>query len=89
MDEAVSYTDFFVVTSGANTRQTRAIADEIQQKLRTERRPARIEGEREGEWILLDYIDVVVHVFTPTARDFYRLETLWGDVPRLEVSGEV
>jgi len=89
MDEAVSYTDFFVIASGANTRQTKAIAAEIQHKLRAERRPARVEGEREGEWILLDYIDVVVHVFSPTARDFYRLETLWGDVPRLEVPGEV
>ncbi|HET6477108.1 MAG TPA: ribosome silencing factor [Thermoleophilia bacterium] len=88
MDEAVSYTDFFVVVSGANTRHTRAIADEIQQKLRAERRPARVEGEREGEWILIDFIDVVVHVFTTTARDFYRLETLWGDVPRLAVPVE-
>jgi ribosome-associated protein len=88
MDEAVSYTDYFVVVSGANTRQTRAIADEVQQKLRSERRPARVEGEREGEWILIDFIDVVVHVFTTTARDFYRLETLWGDVPRLDVAGE-
>jgi ribosome-associated protein len=88
MDEAVSYTDYFVLLSGGNTRHTRAIADEIQHRLRAERRPARVEGEREGEWILLDFIDVVVHVFTTTARDFYRLETLWGDVPRLDVSGE-
>jgi ribosome-associated protein len=88
MDEAVSYTDYFVICSGANTRQTKAISDEIQQKLRAERRPARVEGEREGEWILVDFIDVVVHVFTTTARDFYRLETLWGDVPRLDVSGQ-
>jgi ribosome-associated protein len=88
MDEAVSYTDYFVLLSGANTRQTRAIADEIQHRLRAERRPARVEGEREGEWILIDFIDVVVHVFTTTARDFYRLETLWGDVPRLDVPGE-
>ncbi len=88
MDEAVSYTDYFVVVSGANSRQTRAIADEIQQRLRADRRPARVEGEREGEWILIDYIDVVVHVFTTTARDFYRLETLWGDVPRLDVPTE-
>lgn len=88
MDEAVSYTDYFIVLSGANPRQTKAIADEIQGKLRAVRRPARVEGEREGEWILVDYIDVVVHVFTPAARDFYRLETLWGDVPRLDLPGE-
>jgi ribosome-associated protein len=88
MDEAVSYTDFFVIVSGGNTRQTRAIADEIQQGLRADRRPARVEGEREGEWILVDFIDVVVHVFTTTARDFYRLERLWGDVPRLDVPVE-
>ncbi len=88
MDEAVSYTDYFVLLTGANTRQTRAIADEIQHRLRADHRPARVEGEREGEWILIDFIDVVVHVFTPAARDFYRLETLWGDVPRLDVPGE-
>ena len=83
MGDAVSYTDFFVVVTGANPRQTKAIAEDIILKLRPGRRPARAEGEREGEWILIDYIDVVVHVFTPAARNFYRLETLLGDVPRL------
>ncbi len=88
MDEAVSYTDFFVIASGSNPRQTKAIADELQGKLRSRLRPARVEGEREAEWILIDYLDVVVHVFTPAARDFYRLETLWGDVPRVELSAQ-
>jgi len=88
MSDAVSYTDFFVIASGANTRQTRAIADEIQGRLRTRRHAARVEGEREGEWVLLDFIDVVVHVFTPPARAFYRLETLWGDVPQVELALE-
>lgn len=87
MGEAVSYTDYFVIATGANPRQTRAIAAEIQGKLRP-RHAARVEGEREGEWILIDYIDVVVHVFTPAARDFYRLETLWGDVPRLPLESQ-
>ena len=85
MGDAVSYTDFFVIATGANPRLAKAIAEEIEGKLRSRRRPARVEGEREAEWILLDFIDVVVHVFTPAARDFYRLETLWGDVPRLAV----
>jgi ribosome-associated protein len=83
MSEAVSYTDFFVLATGATTRQTKAIADGILEGLRATRRPARTEGEREAEWILLDFIDVVVHVFTPAAREFYRLEVLWGDVPRV------
>jgi ribosome-associated protein len=86
MGDAVSYTDFFVIVTGANPRQTRAISDAILENLRARRRPARVEGAREAEWVLLDFIDVVVHVFTPAARDFYRLETLWGDVPRLEVA---
>ena len=88
MGDAVGYTDYFVIASGANTRQTRAIAEEIVVKLRPHRRPARVEGELEGEWILIDFLDVVVHVFTPAARDFYRLENLWGDVPRLRPGGE-
>lgn len=83
MSGAVTYTDFFVVITGANPRQTKAISDEIQTQLRARRRPARVEGEREADWVLLDYLDVVVHVFTPVAREFYRLENLWGDVPRV------
>jgi ribosome-associated protein len=88
MDGAVSYTDAFVIATGATTRQTKAIADGILENLRRRRRPARVEGEREAEWILIDFIDVVVHVFTPAARDFYRLENLWGDVPRSVVTGQ-
>jgi ribosome-associated protein len=83
MADTVGYTDFFVILTGANPRQTRAIADQVVERLRPRRRPARVEGEREAEWILLDFLDVVVHVFTPAARDFYRLEALWGDVPRV------
>ncbi len=85
MGDAISWTDFFVIATGANPRQTKAIAQEIEGKLRSRRHAVRVEGAREAEWILLDFIDVVVHVFTPSARDFYRLETLWGDVPRLDL----
>jgi ribosome-associated protein len=85
MSDAISWTDFFVIATGANPRQTKAIAQEIEGKLRSRRHAVRVEGAREAEWILLDFIDVVVHVFTPSARDFYRLETLWGDVPRLDL----
>jgi len=88
MSEAVSYTDFFVLATGATTRQTKAIADGILEGLRARRRPTRAEGEREAQWILLDFIDVVVHVLTPEAREFYRLEALWGDVPRVAVGGD-
>ena len=86
MAEAVGYTDYFVIVTGANPRLTKAIADEIVIKLRPIRHPARVEGERDAEWVLIDYLDVVVHVFTPAARDFYRLEALWGDVSRLPLS---
>jgi ribosome-associated protein len=89
MSETVSYTDAFVVCSGTNPRQTKSIAEAVRRGLRERRvRPARVEGEREAEWILLDYLDIVVHVFTPAARDFYRLEALWRDVPRLALDAE-
>jgi ribosome-associated protein len=86
MAEAVGYTDYFVILSGGSTRQAKAIADAVSEGLRAQGvRATRAEGQREAEWILLDYLDMVVHVFTPGARDFYRLEALWRDVPRVTV----
>lgn len=79
----VGYTDFFLVCSGNTARQVKAIHDGIHQTLKDEygTLPRRVEGVREATWILMDYLDVVVHIFTPEARDFYRLEQLWGEVP--------
>jgi ribosome-associated protein len=79
----VSYTDFFVICSGGTERQTKSIHDAIYQELKDEfrRMPRRVEGVTESRWILMDYLDAVVHVFTPDARSFYRLEQLWGDAP--------
>jgi ribosome-associated protein len=79
----VGYTDYFVVCSGGSDRQAKAIHDRIHQglKQRYGLLPKRVEGTTEARWILMDYLDVVVHVFTPDARAFYRLEQLWGEVP--------
>jgi ribosome-associated protein len=81
--EIVSYTDFFVICSGNTERQTKAIHDAIHLAMKDEDGllPLRTEGEREARWILLDYLDCVVHIFTPEARDYYRLEHLWGEAP--------
>jgi ribosome-associated protein len=84
----VSYTDFFVICSGNTERQTKAIHDAIYENLKHagERMlPRRTEGEREARWILLDYLDVVAHIFTPEAREYYRLEQLWGEAPARSV----
>jgi ribosome-associated protein len=80
------YTDFFLVCSGNTDRQTKAIHDGVHLGMKNEHGilPRRVEGVGESRWILMDYLDVVVHVFTPETRDFYRLEQLWGDVPRRE-----
>ena len=82
------YTDFFVLCSGQNPRQTKAIFDEVHERLKRDEqvRPRSIEGEREGRWIVADYLDTVLHVFTPESRDYYRLEELWSDVPSVEVA---
>ena len=84
----LGYTDFFVVCSGNTDRQTKAIHDGIHQGLKKEHGllPRRVEGLGEARWILMDYLDVIVHVFTPEAREFYRLEQLWGEAPRRAVA---
>jgi ribosome-associated protein len=81
------YTDFFLICSGGTDRQTKAIHDGIHLGMKNDHGtlPRRVEGVSEAKWILMDYLDCVVHVFTPDTRDFYRLEQLWGDVPRLEL----
>jgi ribosome-associated protein len=84
----VSYTDFFVICSGNTERQTKAIHDAIHEDLKHAHDrllPRRIEGDRDARWILLDYWDVIVHIFTPEAREYYRLETLWGEAPARSV----
>jgi ribosome-associated protein len=89
MRGVVSYTDFFVICTGNTERQTQAIEDAIYLGLKhaDEEKilPARVEGRSQARWILMDYLDCVVHIFTPAARDYYRLEMLWGEVPALEV----
>ena len=80
------YTDFFVVCSGQNPRQTKAIHDEVYGRLKRDHRilPHSVEGAAEGTWIVVDYLDVVLHVFTPQTREYYGLEELWDDVPSIE-----
>ena len=84
---AVGYTDYFVICSGNTERQAKAIHDGIHERLKHEHGllPGRVEGVTEARWILLDYLDVVVHLFTPDTRDYYRLEQLWGEVPQRAV----
>ncbi len=79
----LAYTDYFVVCSGNTERQTKAIHDAILLGLKRNYSllPQRVEGLARGRWILMDYLDVVVHIFTPDTRDFYRLEQLWGEAP--------
>ena len=81
------YTDFFVLATGRNPRQTKAIYDEVHGQLKQESKliPRAVDGTAEAEWIIADYLDVVLHVFTPETRQFYRLEDLWGDVPAVDV----
>jgi ribosome-associated protein len=77
------YTDFFVICTGNNPRQTKAIFDEVREVMKHDERvvPQSVDGTAEGTWIVADYLDVVLHVFTPDARKYYELEDLWGDVP--------
>jgi ribosome-associated protein len=84
VSEQLVITDAFLLCSASNDRQVRAIVDEIEEKLRrVDAKPVRREGEREGRWVLLDYIDVVIHVQHAEERVFYALERLWKDCPRI------
>jgi ribosome-associated protein len=85
--KAAGFTDFFVIASGTNTRQVRAIADSVMESLAAEgAKPAHVEGYDRSEWILIDYFDFIVHVFAPETRVFYGLERLWGNAERIEVA---
>jgi len=76
-----------VICSGNTERQTKAIHDGIHEELKKQHGllPRRVEGDREARWVLMDYLDCVVHIFTPQAREYYRLEQLWGEAPVREV----
>jgi ribosome-associated protein len=88
MRSVCDYTDYFVIATGRNARQTKSIHDEVLGILKHEHRllPRSVSGLPEATWIVDDYLDVVVHVFTPETREYYRLEDLWSDVPKLEAA---
>ena len=82
LGEVSDFTDYFLICSGTNERQVQAIADHVEERLREERvRPLHVEGYNRGQWVLLDYGDLVVHVFQDQTRGFYALERLWADAP--------
>jgi ribosome-associated protein len=84
----ISYTDYFLICSGRSDRQVKGIHDAIHAGMKREHDmlPVRVEGLGKSDWVLMDYVDVVVHVFTPEVREFYRLETLWGEAPSVNLS---
>ena len=86
--ELVSYTDYLLVCTARNERQAKAIGDEVHLRLKKEDGllPASVEGEREARWILIDYFDCVLHIFVPELRDRYRLERLWGEASKVDLS---
>jgi ribosome-associated protein len=81
--EIVGYTDYLVICTGRTDRQTKAIHDAVHLGMKSEHGllPRRVEGLSQARWILMDYLDVIVHVFTPETRAYYRLEQLWGEAP--------
>ena len=87
--ELIVITDYFVICSGTSERQVKTIVDEVERSLRNlDRKPVRREGETEGRWVLLDYVDVVVHVFAEEEREYYDLERLWRDAPRVPLDDD-
>lgn len=89
--EISSFTDFFVICQGNNERQNRAICDEVLNRLKKceKLRPSHIEGYEAGEWILLDYMNFVIHIFSLRTREFYQLEKLWRDGNQLSLTPKV
>ena len=87
----IGYTDYFVICTGRSDRQVKGIHDAIHVGMKDDHGllPRRVEGASDARWILMDYLDVVVHVFTPETREFYRLEQLWGEAPAQSVEVEV
>jgi ribosome-associated protein len=85
--ELVGYTDFLLICTARNERQAKAIHDEVYHRLKHDhgKLPAAVEGEAEGRWVLMDYLDCVLHLFVPELRERYRLDVLWGEAPRLEL----
>jgi ribosome-associated protein len=85
----VSYTDYLVICTARNERQAKAVHDEVYHQLKRDGwLPARVEGEREADWVLMDYLDAVLHIFTPELRERYRLEVLWGEAEMLDLDLE-
>jgi len=90
VSERMAITDVFLVCSASNDRQVRSVVDAVEEKLRgLGARPVSREGEREGRWVLLDYVEIVVHVQHAEERVFYALERLWKDCPTIELPAEV
>jgi ribosome-associated protein len=90
VEGTLQITDYFVVASGRSPRHVKAATDELMRRLREEGASRRgLEGYREGKWVLLDFFEVVVHLFVEESRQFYDLENLWGDCPRLEWAAEL
>jgi ribosome-associated protein len=88
--DLTSLADFFIICSGKSNRQVSAIADHVQRELKTAGiRPLSVEGAREGHWVLMDYGYVVIHVFYEPVRQFYDLEGLWADAPRVKIESLV
>jgi ribosome-associated protein len=82
--DLIVITDYFVIASGATDRQVRTIADEVEKVLASrDVKPVRREGQQQGRWLLLDFVDIVVHVFAEEDRQYYELERLWKDAPRV------
>jgi ribosome-associated protein len=88
--ELVGYTDYLLIATVRNERQAKAVHDDVHLRLKREAGllPARVEGEAEGRWVLVDYLDCVLHLMVPEMRDRYRLERLWGEAERLELGVE-